>query len=932
MGCANTNTIDIEDDQTHIKTLKTIVQVNNLNHSSHSESEEDKNQNRVSLFNVLSSKSNKHVNINEKQEEYGNTNILTKEKRISFNKDEEELYLLIMKEIEKHSVNIKLAYITDLFITKNEFYMFKHTKSSYFKLLDQDELNWNLSTNQHFKESINKLVLSNKEYQSMISLDFSENLKEYSKFTYHLKLKNIFNDYINEIVYEKGKFLLIVFFNHNSDDENLKIEYFFNQIESNSNLNLRFVPILINNVNVDEKSIRLSNKIPIFVIEQSQKQNIFYEKLKLAQMKKGKYVFISNEGIIEDVSSIDLLSFHSIFNMINQYNTNSSSNINNDEIIEKTINRKVIYNKKSDFWKKSYLFIGKIRHLRILSSRPTYSIDYNVLYNKLKFISSKSSNEEIYQKIKTDYHSIDSNFYVSYIKKYLYTDMNSTVKEVMTQTMTKLEFPNLDFSIDCKVSRRFNRNIPQNDYFESKTVTSDLTVKLGKESCDYEKSELYSIIKESLLKKINKTTQFDYINFICDDYEVFDDKYTKPKVVLLFYTTDDDDVLKLLTRLISTLNKSMLIIGEENFHMIFFRRQDSSDCVFQNNNENEIPDLLKERKIVKLPKKLNKIYIQDLYPVSHLILTNQNNEVIYFGNGMDIDIEKSLINILGNSISNQIVYYQGFPIYIQKMRKIKEDVRRFTCDFTQKLNKSDKYYYKPYIDFSYTKTFDYSNMNISQVKYCNFKLSVTVKDIHAELEEDIEVKSIKSYIENNLNGLFIFDSSSESVFIKIDNRNCLRCSKHTSNEEGFYYDQVNQMCYCQECEKEINQQEMLMFHCVNLIFIRYNTAEKAILKEVFKFSYEKYIDSERNIDESDQINCCICNETLLGDDIVWMSLIHLYNDYNINENLIICNRKCFGNIINRERFSIEEKERTEKNCIDMENFVFRKIILPRTGY
>ena len=145
-------------------------------------------------------------------------------------------------------------------------------------------------------------------------------------------------------------------------------------------------------------------------------------------------------------------------------------------------------------------------------------------------------------------------------------------------------------------------------------------------------------------------------------------------------------------------------------------------------------------------------------------------------------------------------------------------------------------------------------------------------------------------------------------------------------------DQTSEGCICLECEESINQVEKLLIHPSNLILIRYEKDNKSIMQEIFSFSFQKYINSETNLDDEDIINCSVCNETLNGDTILWFSLVHLFKDSNINENLIICNRKCFPKIMKREEFNSVEQKRIESNCIDKNNFIFRKIILPSTGY
>ena len=346
--------------------------------------------------------------------------------------------------------------------------------------------------------------------------------------------------------------------------------------------------------------------------------------------------------------------------------------------------------------------------------------------------------------------------------------------------MLKDNFSCLDFNLEFNVKRNFHKN---NDYNQSKSISTDIQVKLNASNSEYDKQLLYNKIQEISNNNISYLEKVDFINFIPDYFEKFDEKYTKPKVVIIFYTTEDEDTMTLLEKLVEKIDKSLESNNlRDKFHEIYFRRKDTDDCLYQDNNNLEMPAFLSNKKIIKLPKKISKCQFQNGFNEFFLALTNQKNEVIYFGQGLELNLESTLENILNNT--NNIVFEAGLPIKKDTMNEIKNNIYSLISSLRVKLNE-DIFFYKPMIEFSYKKIYDYDNMSLSNVYYNNLKLSISVKDIHEEVIKCKEIKKIKKLIEKEYKGLVVVDASSETVSINPKTKKCFICNDR-SNQRGLH--------------------------------------------------------------------------------------------------------------------------------------------------
>ena len=843
---------------------------------------------------------------------------------------------------------------------------------------------------------------NNSQYNTFKKIISKHNLSKYPLFlfNYDNNKNNIskyfvdkFNDSINNKYFIKANNNFIYEINNTSSID------FINLLNINS--------VISNNLKHQNKNVvnslnMYSNKEILLHINKvfNELNNELKDKSLIDDNNNYFYYYISNSKIFDFkdnkfINSNFIMSSPLLFSL--EKETSFVDNyllpiLNNNKLNK--INKIVYRNKKESYVetikKYSNLFVKMKEEMNLSYLNYEIISDQIKLFHKnLYFKESKETNITINIKLTKNIINKDQCI-IENIRKYL-----------------------IESNININNNNYMNKSVQNiNNYISYKRNSISINLNNGVKSYNTSKIDLTEVNKNSN-NKIRTSVPIQYVNFEPDILEEFDSKYTKPKISIIFYTTEDEDVLNRLNIFFKKLNDfDNKHNTNESFHKILFRRMDSKCCVNLSNNNNKIPDFINEYatsnniKVIKLPKKLELINIQNLFKEYLIILTNTKNEIIYSGSGSDIDLEKTLLNILEEN--NNIIYNKNYPILNDTKKsdcfnkRIKKKILHIvefislwldnynnnnTIDsscFKSKFNynKNDKslkggiyqyikdriilntnynYIYKPFIEFNYKKIYQFNEKDKLNCFLKDFKFSITVKDIHKGLLETEQIKELEHFIINETNGQFIFDYSTITINLNlkllknktINNKlNCTKCDKeinfsfsHTNESninynDCLYYDYLNQQIFCINCETIINNLQSLIVHPNNLVYIYANKYDKinkeyTVLKEVIELNtVDKYPNSEQLLDEEDDINCGICNEILKGDNIVWLSLIHFNNYDNKNENLIICNRKCFSIIINRDYnlFDLNEIKRINYNCIDLENLVFKKIVLPLTGY
>ncbi len=257
--------------------------------------------------------------------------------------------------------------------------------------------------------------------------------------------------------------------------------------------------------------------------------------------------------------------------------------------------------------------------------------------------------------------------------------------------------------------------------------------------------------------------------------------------------------------------------------------------------------------------------------------------------------------------------------------------------------------YKPIIQFSFTKECKFSNKELQNINCNNFRLKILMKTISETLVTGNE--KIKQMLINILKdyGVNVKMLKIPCVNLEIKERVCAKCNVEIQADESkdylneFFFDQESSQKFCIECEKELKNHE------TNLIYLKYPKENDVILSEIIQGFYEQNFKTRSHIENNEFSSCSICNVSLDGHRVVWMSLIHLNNVVDFEEEItlpvLICDRKCFTYLKGKEedpnnpkniqhllydlKLNQEEKRRLKLCAIDRYNLIFKKIILPK---
>lgn len=383
----------------------------------------------------------------------------------------------------------------------------------------------------------------------------------------------------------------------------------------------------------------------------------------------------------------------------------------------------------------------------------------------------------------------------------------------------------------------------------------------------------------------------------------FDSKKSeKPKLILLFSLEDEEENISQIN-FINDLIKDIEEIKDKIHFILFNRFFDQDDLGDYAKN---IIDKIKEFKISKIPSKLKKIQINDQYHSLYIIITTVDNEIIYEGSGFDLNIKKTMNNLLGitnvdqsinksssidEDFSEMVCLKKDYYISNTKFKLLKEKIKYYIDKMCLNLMDATKRFYKPYIEFSYNRNID-DNKNKN---YHKLKITLTLsKEDYLLISKEKYFSKFQKILKDN-NCLLNLDYSSETRKISLKSKNCSSCSEVMDFERNGFYDQNLNKLFCYTCESKLNDFGEKNFYETNLIAIKCNNDNymDSMLNGIYSQNYVKYINHNSVLEPIDDTICSICNNVkLINEKIVWLSMLHFYNDYNLNENFIFCDSNC----------------------------------------
>ena len=361
-----------------------------------------------------------------------------------------------------------------------------------------------------------------------------------------------------------------------------------------------------------------------------------------------------------------------------------------------------------------------------------------------------------------------------------------------------------------------------------------------------------------------------------------------------------------------------------------------------------INDSFSDQQIFMLNSSMNSNFpfsIDEEGPRTLLILANKENVIKYIGIPSEISLVETLSNLAeGNG---QISYKNNYPMdhtfYKSHLKKyMKELLLLIESSFS-----NSKHVYKPIIQFSFTKEYIFNKKDLEHVYCNNFRFKILFKTISDNIITGNE--KIKQMLLNLLKeyGVNVKMLKIPCVDMEIKEKICAKCKEDISinnrndNLNEFFFDQEASKTYCLNCEKEIKHYD------TNLIYLKYPREKDVILSEVIQGFYEMNAHTKSHIENNEFSYCSICDSSLDGHRVVWMSLIHLNHvvdfEDEVTHPVLICDKKCFpylkeneddkrtpkniNNILYDLKLNMEEKRKLKLCGIDSNNLIFKKIKL-----
>ena len=513
-------------------------------------------------------------------------------------------------------------------------------------------------------------------------------------------------------------------------------------------------------------------------------------------------------------------------------------------------------------------------------------------------------------------------------------------KEIMKMKLRNAWVESQKYTIDFNITYLLHRN-----YYFGKTKETELSLNLFLN--DENSLDLQTLIKElDYVRAYPQLPKFGAISFQGeigkaipnllalhdenDQDDVLDlSDLTKPKVIFIVSCqTDDKEKFDIYRNLFwDNIQKFIGADGRYDLHIIY--RGDS----FDNAIEIQDHEMFKQKIFLwKFSNHESDLRINVDKPFDYLVLfLNKNNQLQYCGDLVDLDLGQSLIKMMHD---NPIVF-------LKKNLKNRENFSDFKDKLlflAKGLNKhfeDQGFVYKPYIEFKYTHKIEMMESNETNSIYHNFFLKLKIKDVSKPIMEKPDVDFFTKFFKNEYSGTLTIDYI-ETISIN-DSVKCSFCPNILNGKVAHYFDQNTITYMCEKCEGSKNNGDTFILYPTNLIYLKYE--KPSILKEIIKKNFEDNKDSLNHLDGLENVNsaeCSICSTPIQSQKTVWMSLVHLYDNTNPTLPVILCDTLCFPILSRRDsvkdplKFNEKQRNNMKMNCIDFDNLVFKKVILPST--
>lgn len=319
-------------------------------------------------------------------------------------------------------------------------------------------------------------------------------------------------------------------------------------------------------------------------------------------------------------------------------------------------------------------------------------------------------------------------------------------------------------------------------------------------------------------------------------------------------------------------------------------------------------------------------------PFDYLVLLlNKKNELQYCGDLVDLDIAQSFTKLLHDKpivfLKSNYKNRTNFSDFKQKLAFLAKGLIKHFDELS--------HVYKPFIEFKYTHNSEMLENKEKNSDYYNFILKLKLKDVSKSIMDKPDVVFFTKYFKNEFGGTLTLEFI-DTVSIN-DSPKCSFCPTMLNTIIPHFYDQEANTYMCLKCEATKNVPENSIFHPTNLIYLSYENP--SIVREMIKKNYDENKPSLNYLEgfqDSNYAECSICRTPMNSQKIIWISLIHLYDNKNPSLPVLLCDSYCFPILSRRESakdLSLDEKQvnNMKMNCIDFRNLAYKKVIMPDTS-
>ena len=807
--------------------------------------------------------------------------------------------------------------------------------------------NWNNEPLKTFKENLEQLFEEEK-YKEYSDLNFNIKFKEYEKIPKDFQIPLIkyypkFNQN-EDILFEFNKYsnIITIFFFDDSDDSINTLRMISNFYNNNLSM-FHFIPIYCKYINKSEQIEEIYSEIKTNYNINLNEIELFFILKEESEIFENYFSYKVEDKIIPLIYIIDKNFYIRSITSINDFNLSMIKNIKNKlekqiyieqvntliDIFEEQKSQNEIYQSRL-FFRKVELCQFDLEKQKIYKIKKFYEGLTGFIYGNSKMISEIQNSINInfinvsqFQKdnLSRNYNSNNSND----------KNLNLIIKNEINNFSKKLGL-NLD-NYDNVLTKVidfyniYNKNFPKEKF--KNNIEEKINVEIPLKTEAFQK-EIQFILTNSL------STSFDNSNININsisclpllnqefpsEFELINPKnnYFKEKIqiinpnelnFIIIIQYSDNYLFK--CEINSRINKLKFYSDDINIIVIFKGEIEQYNSIIEDLtsiSNNNIPNYILESDNKSFPFYVQKTEKKNDNTFFAYLIDNEG-KIIYTGNLTDIIQLERLIKNNNDNLENDNIQISDYLIKKITLKEINEIIEKFENLIQREFDKiSNTLYYRPCIKFFYDKKIKSKSGN---EKIENIIIYIVIKQRHKNLFiSKNEIKDFFDSLKKNYGALIIIiPLECEKIKIPIK---CQKCNKNLLNEIPHFYNQEENISFCENCEKNIEYNS-------HLIYIKSNLIDKEIISDLFNSNFSIH----ENLSQEVPNYCLICEEKL--ETIFYISLTQF--NFKIGYSPICFCQNCFEKIDKNQIESFTEIENNTVNefCVHSNNLILRKVII-----